>query len=69
MKVDIDSVYVVDGKKVYHLQKTLTEELNTFHLIINITLQDGRYKSVKTREFLLVGRENIPGGNFLKLFY
>lgn len=61
VKVDIDSVYVVDGKKVYHLQKTLTEELNTFHLIINITLQDGRYKSVKTREFLLVGRENIPG--------
>ncbi|XP_066920302.1 uncharacterized protein [Clytia hemisphaerica] len=57
IKVDLDSVYEVDGKKVYQLQKTATEELNLFHLVIQICLADGRSTCLQTKELLLVGKK------------
>lgn len=57
IKVDLDSVYEVDGKKVYQLQKTSTEELNVFHLLIDIALSDGRQRTIKSKEFLLIGKK------------
>ena len=65
MKVDLDSVYEVEGKKVYQLQKTATEELNLFHLVIQISLADGRSTCLKSREFLLVGKKTAASGKFL----
>ena len=62
VKVDLDSVYEVDGKKVYQLQKTATEELNLFHLVIQISLADGRSTCLKSREFLLVGKKTATSG-------
>lgn len=62
VKVDLDSVYEVDGKKVYQLQKTATEELNLFHLVIQISLADGRSTCLKSREFLLVGKKTAASG-------
>jgi len=61
IKVDLDSVYEVEGKKVYQLQKTATEELNLFHLLINISLADGRSTNIQTKEFLLVGKKTPSG--------
>lgn len=54
-------MYEVDGRKVYQLQKTATEELNLFHLLIHISLADGRSTTIQTKEFLLVGKK-IPSG-------
>jgi len=59
VKVDLDSVYEKQGKKVYELQKTLTKELNLFHLIVTVTLKDSRQTVKETQGFLLIGKKSV----------
>ena len=68
MEVELDSVYEVNGQKVYDLQKTLTDELNKFHLNLVILLTDGRSRNLNTKTFQLLGKKKKEGYSFCFLF-
>merc|ERR1712226_962680 len=55
-KVDLDSVHTYNGKKVYELDRA-REELNLFHLIIDIRFVTNELLHLNTRPFKLIGRK------------
>lgn len=56
VKVDLDSVHIYNGRKVYELDRA-REELNLFHLIIDIRFSNGEFMTLNTRPFKLIGRK------------
>ena len=57
LHVNLDSIYEVDGKKVYALAKNKTEEVNQFYLKIVIIFIDGTSSEANTKCFRIVGKE------------
>ena len=56
MSLDLDSVYKVDGKKVYALAKNRTDEANLFFLKIQVIYSDGSTSEADTKTFKIIGR-------------
>ena len=76
LNLNLDSVYEVDGKKVYALAKNKTNEVNLFYLRIVVVFIDGSTSESDTKTFKIVGRakengereqvENSPNGKLSK---
>lgn len=56
MNVNLDSIYEIDGKKVYALAKNKTEEVNLFYLNIMVVFIDGTTSEASTKQFKIVGK-------------
>lgn len=55
--LDLDSIYEYKGKKVYELERSLTDELNMFHLIVQVEYSNGQIVSQNTKNIQMIGRE------------
>ncbi|XP_057307187.1 uncharacterized protein LOC130645273 [Hydractinia symbiolongicarpus] len=53
---DLDSVYTVEGKKVYELSKT-TAKYNEFEVLIHVYFHNGAKSSFGTQKFIVVGNK------------